>query len=1247
MLTGETQSELSVKARSLVVTLDSEFARAHLRLQDVAYSLATARQPIGDKQPALTLAIVASSFDDLLAKLTRGRGPSGRLGMRADPGDDGHLLRLKAAGSKGKVAFLFPGEGSPYVNMLAGLCAAFPEVREVFDQGDRLARANGDSFLPSDYIFPKNTFSKEDRDRVAEHLGSLKGAVVANLIADMAIHHVMRGLCVKPDAMVGHSSGENAALLAAGVFGDSINNMTDALLQTEASTELDARIEPAVMIALAAGRQEVEALISENGLAAEVAIDNCPHQVIVILAPEAEAGLMTAALGRGILAERLPVDRPCHTPGFSAYSEKQRSILATVELGPPQVSVYSCMTTRPFDTDVKVIADMMAEQWSRPVEFRKTIERMYEDGIRLFVEVGARNNLTAFVDDCLRGKEFCAVASNMAQRSDTTQINHMAGLLMAHGVPVRIEFLYEHRDPRLIDLAAPAMSESADSASSEVELKMAAPDMRLPAGFRFSSHMGTSAALPALELRERINGREPVDHQEGFMANDKDVAAEVQNTDHNGSSPVSPNAGWTEMPASNIDANTLSGIAHGFLQTMDHFLDVQNQVMQSYLEAVRGNGTGEAPYVPSTRPAVEAWGSNGNAARQLQAPLTELPASEALVVSAPVSENGATAAMYADFSPKAVPPVGSAAEPGETAPQDLEAVLPGLLQSIVSDRTGYPLEIIDLNADLEADLGIDSIKRVEILGTLRQLMPGLNEINLELLTPLRTLRQIIDVMLAELSNPIAEVADHAGDSGSGVFEPSEIQAAPQLWGKVIDFRPGQEIVVRQVFDPAADGWLRDHVFGREVSQSDGNLLGLPVLPMAMSVELMAQAAAALKPGNVAVRIEKIRANRWVEFGASPQTIEVRARLASKDQSRVLVELRNLDEDGSASSMGPAAEATVLFAPSFQEAPPPLSLVSADGPSTLDPESYYDEVLFHGPSWQALREIESSGTGGSRSAISVPGPEPFSRLTSTSWALDPVVLDAGGQALGCWTFESLTEDVSILPVGVEAIDLFAPPPSPGSLVACLLKVDDVKPQTVRADFDVVTGDRVWMQVRGWTSRRFRIPPQLTELAKPRSLGTMSASVPLDSLEAGARKTSEARSIEVEVVDSPALLFRLWSLRILSKREREVLLGADGSAEGDFSRLAGMHVAKEAARALLQRQYGYDVWPADIELEAYGESGFLANRSGINPVTVWVAQEGTRSVAFATLDPALIDDPAATLRTLMSRATAGTLGGGRQT
>jgi acyl carrier protein len=77
---------------------------------------------------------------------------------------------------------------------------------------------------------------------------------------------------------------------------------------------------------------------------------------------------------------------------------------------------------------------------------------------------------------------------------------------------------------------------------------------------------------------------------------------------------------------------------------------------------------------------------------------------------------------------------------------DVEALGQNLLE-IVGEKTGYPIEMLELEMDMETDLGIDSIKRVEILGTVQERFPNLPQPNLEDLAELRTLGQIVDFLM--------------------------------------------------------------------------------------------------------------------------------------------------------------------------------------------------------------------------------------------------------------------------------------------------------------------------------------------------------------------------------------------------------------------------------------------------------------------------------------------------------------------
>ena len=86
---------------------------------------------------------------------------------------------------------------------------------------------------------------------------------------------------------------------------------------------------------------------------------------------------------------------------------------------------------------------------------------------------------------------------------------------------------------------------------------------------------------------------------------------------------------------------------------------------------------------------------------------------------------------------------------------------------VVSEKTGYPADVLDLDMQLDTDLGIDSIKRVEILSALQDRLPSVHSISPELLGTLRTLRSIVEQLDGRRSTELERIADPVPAVGGG------------------------------------------------------------------------------------------------------------------------------------------------------------------------------------------------------------------------------------------------------------------------------------------------------------------------------------------------------------------------------------------------------------------------------------------------------------------------------------------------
>ena len=292
ILEGSSAADLLERVGRLVHFLDSAVADGDLAgargaepisLKDLAYSLNCS---LGDSQTSQRLAVVATSLADLQGKLRRAAERLAQPNCRRIKDVSGIYYAAEPLGPQGKLAFLFPGEGAQYPNMLGDLCLHFPEVRECFDRADRLLAGHPRGYLPSDYIFARPAFSEREQAWAEQRLLQMDGAVEAVLTANQAVFTLLSRLGLRPDVIAGHSTGDYSALAAAGVLdlGDD-GRLTDfilALNRMYAEEASQDRVPRAILLAIGAERERVEAIAREAGGEVYLAMDNCPHQAVLV-----------------------------------------------------------------------------------------------------------------------------------------------------------------------------------------------------------------------------------------------------------------------------------------------------------------------------------------------------------------------------------------------------------------------------------------------------------------------------------------------------------------------------------------------------------------------------------------------------------------------------------------------------------------------------------------------------------------------------------------------------------------------------------------------------------------------------------------------------------------------------------------------------------------------------------------------------------------------------------------------------
>jgi acyl transferase domain-containing protein/NAD(P)H-dependent flavin oxidoreductase YrpB (nitropropane dioxygenase family)/NADP-dependent 3-hydroxy acid dehydrogenase YdfG len=713
-------------------------------LDALAHRLAMHARGRPHEGPALTL--VAESLEDLAAKLTHARELLASGVARVHERDGIHWSEQPLAG-EGQVAFLFPGQGSQLVDMARELSLAFPEARERLELADRVLADHYERPLSS-FIFPPPAFTPEEQSARQAELTDTHVAQAALGATELACMRVLELLGVVPQLTAGHSYGEFAALAAAGAL-----DAEQLLAISEARGRFmkeAAEAEAGAMVAVDAPPEELVQLLEGGGVV--TANLNSPRQTVLSGPREHVEAALEWCRERGLSARMLPVACAFHSPHVAGAQQRLAELLATTTLAQPRIPVYSNTTGEAHAKQPDAIAKLLSEHLIRPVEFVREIEAMYGDGARVFVEVGPRSVLTGLVPRILGERDHLAVSMERSGRPGLLSLLDCLAALAAEGVPVDVERLFRGRSPARTDAVGrgdgrPSGSWLIDGGRAWPEGTPRQPARPIPVPnaeeqnvvIRTSTN-GDGALAPAATPEQPRPDRVAADRSP--------PAAEL----------LAPQPGAEEIPAP-LAGDRVADVMLRHQHVMQQFLETQRTVMLGYLGAAQG--------APPARPATAMPRRSVPALPVAPEP----PAAPRAEAAAPPP----AAAPPATAEPAPAPASEPAAEqvPEANGALSREQIQERLL-AVVSERTGYPADMLGLDADLEGDLGIDSIKRVEIAGTLTQ---GLSEadresIDLEQLTASRTLRAVIDILEAAISSPAATAA--AAPPG----EPSPFEPGP-------------------------------------------------------------------------------------------------------------------------------------------------------------------------------------------------------------------------------------------------------------------------------------------------------------------------------------------------------------------------------------------------------------------------------------------------------------------------------------
>ncbi len=384
---------------------------------------------------------------------------------------------------KGKVAFLFPGQGTQYVNMGRDLAQKYSVVAHTFEEADAVLQDELDGVKLTDILWPTPD-TPENQKLSNEKLKLTEFTQPAVLAMDVAILRLLKQWGIQADMVAGHSLGEYGALVAAGVL-----SFADALHAVAARGREMANVDlPDLgkMASIPADWETVSAAIKDVDEYVICANKNCPSQTVIAGSSAGVDAAVAKLTEQGLQCIFLPVSAAFHSDIVAPASKPLRNVLARLDVQAPKTRILSNVGAQPYGDDPEAIRDNLAVQVASPVEWIDIMERMYDEGVRTFIEVGPKKALTGFAFDILGSKgDVVAIAANHPKKGGIQHINELFAFLGAWGFQPQLPDLNDaavytamFRDPKAaftkLTLSPPTAPTPAPAVAP-----VAAPDARI------------------------------------------------------------------------------------------------------------------------------------------------------------------------------------------------------------------------------------------------------------------------------------------------------------------------------------------------------------------------------------------------------------------------------------------------------------------------------------------------------------------------------------------------------------------------------------------------------------------------------------------------------------------------------------------------------------------------------------------------------------------------------------------------
>ncbi|MCI8963278.1 MAG: acyltransferase domain-containing protein [Eubacterium sp.] len=643
----------------------------------------------------------------------------------------GIMYADKAIAKEVKVIALFSGQGSQYCNMLSDVAGAYPELRKSLTLVDNALLSKNKTPI-SDIVYAK-AWTEEEKKAAENLLVETQYTQPALAAMEAGLYKIMKHRGLNVDRVMGHSFGELVALYASGAY-DEATLMNLAVARGQCMAMSGVGVEKTGMTAVKDSYENVKKLIkfTEN---VYIANQNSPEQTIVAGSIAALEKVEKAAHEGNIQVKRLKVSNAFHTPYMKKASTMFREELDNVEFGELQLPVTSNFTAKNY-SGIKSIKPNLVKQLVNPVRFEESIKSAYQSGHKIFVEIGPGRTLKGIVDKCLSDKEDVITLFVDSKEKSILQLETAMVHLAILGMSIQSDIYSKKMD-------------------SEINIKKTKNTYTIPTTFflleetkkkRYEAihkKMDCSWEMSAknLQTKEQSNCfnnlvQSNIKERDGENMNKYDALYEIQKINSNviGEYVKLQNEQF-EGIKSLMKNDTIKGKS-------------DKELLLQYVNCFQENSLNALRAYFGVSDLLEGDDNQ------------YLDEGKVIEVAEPVRDNNEPEQRIDVKKEVAVTPKAVVIEVSE------EEIRDDIIASI-ADVTGYPADMLETDMVLEGDLGIDSIKRLELFSIINEQMGNIfGQEDMVTLASVQTIQECI-----ELVKQIKEDPNHK------IWSEEELEAA--------------------------------------------------------------------------------------------------------------------------------------------------------------------------------------------------------------------------------------------------------------------------------------------------------------------------------------------------------------------------------------------------------------------------------------------------------------------------------------